>query len=68
ASIAGARRAAAHLPGSRGAQLAHAASAAYAQGMTHAAVVGAGVLLAGAILALLLLPGRPAARLPEPSA
>jgi hypothetical protein len=36
--------------------------------MTHAAVVGTGVLLAGAILGLLLLPGRPAAGRPEPSA
>ncbi len=68
ASIAGARGAAAHLSGSLRPQLAHAASAAYAQGMTHAAVVGIGVLLAGAILTLLLLPGRQAARGPEPSA
>jgi hypothetical protein len=36
--------------------------------MTHAAVVGVGVLLAGAILGLIFLPGRPAARLQEPSA
>jgi len=68
ASIAGARDAAAHLGRSLGPQLAHVASAAYAQGMTHAAVVGIGVLLAGAVLTALRLPGRQAARHPEPSA
>ena len=65
--MAGARGVAAHLPGTLGPRLAHAASFAYAQGMTHAAVVGTSVLLAGAILGLLLLPGRPPGR-PEPSA
>ncbi len=68
ASIAGARGAAAHLAGSPGPQLAHAASAAYAQGMTHAAVVGIGVLLAGAILGLVFLPGRRGPRRPPASA
>jgi MFS transporter, DHA2 family, multidrug resistance protein len=58
ASVAGAHGVAARLPGPAGAALARAASHAYAVGMVHGAAVGIGVLVAGAILCLIFLPGR----------
>jgi len=58
ASVAGARGVAQRLPGQAGPALARAAGSAYVHGMVRGEAVGIGVLLAGAVMCLLLLPGR----------
>jgi DHA2 family multidrug resistance protein-like MFS transporter len=58
ASIAAARGVAERLSGQAGAALARAAGSAYVHGMVRGEAVGIGVLLAGAIMCLLLLPGQ----------
>jgi hypothetical protein len=64
ASVAGARAIAAWLPVQSGRVLTQAANTAYAHGVARATVVGTGLLVAGAILCAILLPGT-AAREPE---
>jgi len=58
ASIAGARGVAERLPGGAGPVLARVAGSAYVHGMVRAEAVGIGVLLVGAVMCLLLLPGK----------
>ena len=62
ASIAGAHGVAARLPAPAGRLLAQAANTAYAHGVAHATAVGACLLVTGAILCAILLPGKPEAR------
>ena len=62
ASIAGAHGVAARLPAPAGRLLAQAANTAYAHGVVHATAVAAGLLVTGAILCAILLPGKPEAR------
>jgi EmrB/QacA subfamily drug resistance transporter len=58
-SVGGALAVAARAPKQSGALLAHAARTAFASGMDLASIVGAGVALAGCLIALALLPSRP---------
>jgi EmrB/QacA subfamily drug resistance transporter len=58
ASIAGAHAIAARQPGQAGHLLTQAADTAYAHGITHAAAVGASLLVICAILCAALLPGK----------
>jgi hypothetical protein len=60
-SLGGALAVAAHLGGVLGAALAHLARMAFISGMDLAMVTGAAVALGGCLLALALLPARPAA-------
>jgi MFS transporter, DHA2 family, multidrug resistance protein len=62
ASIAGAHGVAARLPARAGRLLAQAANTAYAHGVAHATAIGACLLVTGAILCAILLPGKPEAR------
>jgi MFS transporter, DHA2 family, multidrug resistance protein len=67
ASVAGAHGVAAHLPGSAGSMLTQLASTAYAHGMARAMAVCVGLLTVGAIICLIMLPGKAAkATAPEP--
>jgi hypothetical protein len=60
ASIAGPHAIAARQPGPAGSLLTRTADTAYAHGITHAAAVGASLLVICAIFCAALLPGRPA--------
>ena len=62
ASIAGAHGVAARLPAPAGRLLAQAANTAYAHGVVHATAVAACLLVTGAILCAIFLPGKPEAR------
>jgi hypothetical protein len=59
-SVAGAAAVASHLPGGVGAQLAHFANVAYVDAMSQVMLVSGGIILGGAILIALFLPGEPA--------
>ena len=59
-SVAGAAAVAQHLPGPMARTLVHAAHDAYAQGMAEVLLVCSGLMVAGALLVLLLLPARAA--------
>ena len=67
ASVGGALGVAQQLGGDQGAALAHAAKAAYVDGMSVGVLVGAGVALAGSLVALAFLPSRAKAEV-EPDA
>ena len=60
-SLGGALAVAGHVGGVLGAALAHLARTAFISGMDLGLTVGAGAALAGCLLALALLPSRPAA-------
>jgi hypothetical protein len=59
--LGGAFAVAAHLGGTLGAALTHVARSAFVSGMDLAMITGAAVALGGCLLALALLPARPAA-------
>ncbi len=59
-SVAGAHGVAAGLPAPAGRLLTQAANTAYAHGAAHATVVGAALLIVGAVLCAIFLPGNPA--------
>jgi hypothetical protein len=58
-SVAGAQAVAAGLPARAGHLLTQAANTAYAHGAAHATVVGAALLIVGAVLCAIFLPGKP---------
>jgi MFS transporter, DHA2 family, multidrug resistance protein len=60
ASVAGAHGVAARLPAQAGRLLTQAANTAYAHGVAQATVVGIGLLVIGALLCAILLPGKQA--------
>ncbi len=67
-SLAGALGLAGRLGGAEGGALAGAAQQAFVDGMHTAVLVGAGIALAGALLAAVALPAREAVAFPEPVA